>query len=420
MNYQDFEALPTPCYVFSADELRERLAAVRKLLGPDIRLVYAMKANPFLIRSALPFVDALEVCSPGEAEICAASDVPPAKLVLSGVNKEKENFRMIAARWGNSPVYTAESPAQLALLNAIAMEKNLKMQVLLRVSAGNQFGMDEPDLFDLIRRRDAFPGVSLLGLQFYSGTQKLPRQIRSEISYLDDLISRITHETGYMPAELEYGPGLAVQYFVNETDRDLKETVTTLTELLHGMHFAGRITLEMGRFLTAHCGYYATRIVDCKSISGRTFCITDGGVHQINYFGQSMAMKVPHIMTKSTPASEVSVSSDASASSEVSASSDASASSEISAKKEDPSCMICGSLCTTADVLVREISLHDPLPGDLLVFTRTGAYSVTEGISLFLSRDLPAIYLSTNNHLTKVRPTEQTWRMNYGTITGNS
>ena len=37
--------------------------------------------------------------------------------------------------------------------------------------------------------------------------------------------------------------------------------------------------------------------------------------------------------------------------------------------------------------------MEEPLPGDLLVFDNIGAYSVTEGIYLFLSRKMPRIVL---------------------------
>ncbi len=53
---------------------------------------------------------------------------------------------------------------------------------------------------------------------------------------------------------------------------------------------------------------------------------------------------------------------------------------------------ICGALCTVSDVLVKNLPLKGNILGDFLVFERVGAYSVTEGIYLFLSRDLPVIY----------------------------
>ena len=48
-----------------------------------------------------------------------------------------------------------------------------------------------------------------------------------------------------------------------------------------------------------------------------------------------------------------------------------------------------------------------------LVFERTGAYSVTEGIALFLSRDLPEVYFwSGKKGLEKVRNRIESFRMN--------
>ena len=64
-----------------------------------------------------------------------------------------------------------------------------------------------------------------------------------------------------------------------------------------------------------------------------------------------------------------------------------------SASGEDEKWTLCGSLCTTADVIARGASLPGLSIGDRLVFHRTGAYSLYEGFSLFLSRDLPSIYI---------------------------
>ena len=64
---------------------------------------------------------------------------------------------------------------------------------------------------------------------------------------------------------------------------------------------------------------------------------------------------------------------------------------------------ICGSLCTTADVLVRNADIPSPCTGDRLIFARAGAYSSTEGISLFLCRDLPEIYLEKEGFLQRIR-----------------
>lgn len=53
--------------------------------------------------------------------------------------------------------------------------------------------------------------------------------------------------------------------------------------------------------------------------------------------------------------------------------------------EEEQNYCICGALCTANDILIRQYPLKGVRPGDLLVFERTGAYSMTEGMSLFLS-----------------------------------
>ena len=78
---------------------------------------------------------------------------------------------------------------------------------------------------------------------------------------------------------------------------------------------------------------------------------------------------------------------------------------------------ICGSLCTTNDILVKSLPVRDMHPGRVLAFERAGAYCMTEGVSLLLSRELPAIVLADETgttHLarphTRHRPLEHSSR----------
>ena len=49
------------------------------------------------------------------------------------------------------------------------------------------------------------------------------------------------------------------------------------------------------------------------------------------------------------------------------------------------------------DILAKQIPLPEIQTGDTLCFENAGAYCMTEGISLFLSRDIPAVYLLHEN-----------------------
>lgn len=127
------------------------------------------------------------------------------------------------------------------------------------------------------------------------------------------------------------------------------------------MSFQGTLTLELGRSLTATCGYYVTTIQELKQNGNESYAIVDGGIHQMHYDGQIMGMRLPfyrQLPRKSCKGAYWN---------------------------------ICGALCTVNDVLAKNMWLNEVHRGDVLVFEKMGAYSITEGIALFLSRELPGI-----------------------------
>ena len=82
----------TPCFVFDEVQLEARMRAVREIVPKAVGLCYSIKANPFLISAMRGLVGTLEVCSPGELEICMKQGVAPETILLSGVNKTREDI----------------------------------------------------------------------------------------------------------------------------------------------------------------------------------------------------------------------------------------------------------------------------------------------------------------------------------------
>ena len=75
---------------------------------------------------------------------------------------------------------------------------------------------------------------------------------------------------------------------------------------------------------------------------------------------------------------------------------------------------LCGSLCTVNDIIVKQIPIHNLKMGDVFVFKNTGAYCVTEGISLFLSRNLPSVVLlKENDEIELLRSSIPTYKLNF-------
>lgn len=368
----------TPIYVFDLNELRKRVDFLKQSLPDRVKLCYAVKANTFISKEMGDAVPWLELCSPGEYRVCKKLGISPEKFVISGVNKEKSVIEEMVSEEKNIGCYTAESVSQFNLLYESAEKAGRKIPVLLRLTSGNQFGLDEDDLERLIEEYKDSEFTDICGIQFFSGTQKTSlKKVQREINHVDAFIDNLREKYSFNTKRLEFGGGFPVSYFEGESF-DEKEYLSAFSEMLGNMNYQGEIVLELGRSIAASCGTYLTSVVDIKKNHSENYAIVDGGMHQIVYFGQFMAMKHPKVRLFPEGADE-------------------------NAEEWN----ICGSLCTVNDILVKKLPLSNLQIGDTLVFEKTGAYCVTEGISLFLTRELPGVLLLDNDKFTSVRkPTE--------------
>lgn len=378
----------TPYYVFDTDEFAKRAAMIRAALdckgGRRIPLCFSIKANPFLLHRLPAGLDHVEVCSPGELEICIALGVKPESIIYSGVMKEKCDIER-AVSYG-AGILTCESIRHAALISEVMLEciqegahengfVKTKAQVILRLTSGNQFGMSLDDIEYIISHPDEFKGIAVMGIHYYSGTQKSLRKINKDLEKIKSALTGLKEKYGFEPQLVEYGPGLCVEYFEDDWQEREKQALDEAAEALREFAEEYPLGIEMGRFLAASCGKYYTQVKDLKSTGDANYAILDGGIHHLNYFGQRMAMQVPLIRVYGGEVSE----------------NEEKPGVELT-QMPDADYTLCGSLCTVADVLVREVKLKKLELGDILEFAHCGAYSVTEAPALFLSRQLPAIY----------------------------
>ena len=140
--------------------------------------------------------------------------------------------------------------------------------------------------------------------------------------------------------------------------------------------------MELGRSIASSCGSYYTKVVDKKTNKEGNFAVLDGGMNHLVYYGQMMAMKKPML--------------------------------DIIPKKKGSveSWNLVGALCTINDLVVKSLPVASLDIGDVFVFKNTGAYCMTEGISLFLSRDLPKVVFKKGKSIEIVRSNIPTYKVN--------
>jgi diaminopimelate decarboxylase len=276
--------------------------------------------------------------------------------------------------------YTMESMEHFKLLEKLSKKHNKKLNVLIRLTSNNQFGVNEEEFKEIIKKNK---NLIIDGIEYFSGTQKTSlKKINREIDYIYDFVNSIEEELDFKINEIEYGLGLPVYYFQEEEfdeDKFLEEVNNSLEKLRNK-----RLLIELGRSISASCGSYITSVADIKKNKNGYHVILDGGINHLVYYGQTMAMRIPYFeqYPKRNNNKEIYT--------------------------------LYGSLCTINDIILKSIELNKLEIGDYLVFKNTGAYSMTEGISLFLSRELPAVLIiDRDDNIKLVRNHLKTSDLNY-------
>ena len=359
------ETLGTPSYVFDLDVFNERVGLVRKYFGDKTGLCFSIKANPFLLGILPETFDKIEVCSPGELTICEKTGVDPEKIIFSGVNKTKADVERAAD--DKVGTFTAESFLHVELINEAALSRGTVYPVLLRITdvkGGSQFGMNEADVVDIIKNRASYKGIEIVGIHYFTGTQKRKaKPIIRELDYIKEFLAKAENELDFKIERVEYGTGLAVDYFADNADELEEERLSEISPKIRELAELCSLTVEMGRFFAAPCGYYFTKVMDVKTNFDVNYAIVDGGMNQLKYDGQLQGMQIPQIIHIKNGENS----------------------------GDEKPWTLCGSLCTTADILARNVAFSGLSIGDVLVFCRTGAYSAMEGMAVFLSREMPVI-----------------------------
>lgn len=374
----------TPFYVFDIDVLRERIDYLKSMMPENVHLCYAIKANPFVVKEIDEIIEKYEICSYGEWNIAKKLGVNDSKMVISGVYKDEISMEDILNNYKNGEVFTIESLNQLELLNKLTKEKKKVINIILRLTSGNQFGMCEEEIIEILENRAKYEYLNIMGIQYFSGTQKkLSKRIIKELEYVDEFVLNLKNNLGFVVEELEFGPGFPVVYFETEQDFDEQTYLMEIADKIKNMKYQGHITMELGRSIVASCGSYYTKVVDKKTNKEGNFAVLDGGMNHLVYYGQMMAMKKPML--------------------------------DILPKREDKileNWNLVGSLCTINDLIVKQLPVSNLEIGDIFVFKNTGAYSMTEGISLFLSRDLPKVVFVQGGEMKIVRENINTYKFN--------
>lgn len=375
------EAHGTPFYLFDADVVARRVAAVRAAVDGLAGVYYAVKANPNLglLRAARGFVDGVDISSGGEQAQAQLAGFLPEQMSFAGPAKtDAELDAAIAAGVG---CISVESPREIDACARIAQRLGRPAQILLRVNPTQvhkayglkmggravQFGIDEADLPDAEQRVLAH-GAHLVcrGLHSYVGSQCFDIAGTLEATRNALRLARDFEVRTDLPClKLNLGGGFGVAQSGDRRELQLDDLAGELRPLLSeflGPRPGCSVFFELGRFITAEAGIYVTRVVDRKVSRGTRFLVCDGGLnHQLaaaGTFGAALRGNFP-LLNLSRPDAAAAVFN------------------------------VAGPSCNPTDLLGVQVTLPEAQTGDLLGVAMSGSYGLTASPMLFLGRDTP-------------------------------
>jgi len=287
----------TPLYVYSRGAMLDALAAYQRALAGRTHLVcYAMKANSTLavLQTFAQAGCGFDIVSMGELERVLAAGGSPAKVVFSGVGKQRHEMRR--ALEVGVKCFNVESLGELRLLSAVATEARLRAPVSLRINPdvdarthpyistglkGNKFGIAHDQALAAYRQAATLPGLEVVGIDCHIGSQ-----ITEIAPYLDaldrllDLIEALEAE-GIRIHHLDVGGGLGITY-TDETPPDAGELVSSLLQRIDARgHGARELLFEPGRSLVGNAGVLVTEVLVCKPGEQKNFCIVDAAMNDL-------------------------------------------------------------------------------------------------------------------------------------------
>jgi len=375
----------TPCHVYSASAIRERIDALQAALhGLDAMVCYAAKANSNIAILHLMAEARLgaDIVSGGELWRCLYAGIPAERIVFSGVGKTADEIA--EALDAGVARFNVESADELQLLQRVAAERNAIASASARINpdvdalthakistgkSENKFGVSIDEARGWFAGSAALTHVRLDGLHVHIGSQMLSLDpIRAALQRVADFWRDLVG-AGHAIRSIDVGGGLGVRYRAgHDHPVSIDDYAGAIREALAG--FDGRILLEPGRWLVAEAGVLLTRVIRIKHGQQRKFLILDAAMNDLL---RPSLYDAWHDIVPLVDDSRTMQTYD-----------------------------IVGPICETGDTFARDRELPECNAGDLVMIKATGAYGASMA-STYNSRPLAAEVLLDRGRYAVVR-----------------
>ena len=373
---------PTPLFVLDETDLINRVQKYMKSfskashgskLSKETKIFYASKAftSSLFIKLIVNEGMGVDVASEGELRVALAGGCKPENIVFHGNNKSIDELAFAVDK--KVGLFAVDSFFEIARLAQIAIEKKVKPNVLVRVTAGIEahthefvatahedqkfgFSLAAGDADEAVRRIVKDENLHLIGLHSHIGSQIFDNKgFEIAATRLAELALRIAKEHNVQIEMLNLGGGMGIAYIDSDAPLAIEQMSSELVDIVYKSFTANglampQLAFEPGRAIVgpSMITLYTvgtTKKIELENGEKRTYVAVDGGMSdniRTALYGAQYSVTLASRLSKAEPMLS----------------------------------RIVGKHCESGDIIVKDCYLpEDLVPGDLVAVAATGAYN---------------------------------------------
>jgi diaminopimelate decarboxylase len=399
---------PTPLFVLDETDLIDRVQKYMKSfskashgskLTKETKIFYASKAftSSLFIKLIVNEGMGVDVATEGELRVALAGGCKPENIVFHGNNKSVEELAFAIDK--KVGLFAVDSFFEIARLAQLAIDKNVKPNVLVRVTAGIEahthefvatahedqkfgFSLAAGDADEAVRRIVKDENLQLVGLHSHIGSQIFDNKgFEIAATRLAELALRIAQEHNVQIEMLNLGGGMGIAYIDSDAPLAIEQMSSELVDIVYKLFTTNglampQLAFEPGRAIVgpSMITLYTvgtTKKIELENGEKRTYVAVDGGMSdniRTALYGAQYSVTLASRLSKAEPMLS----------------------------------RIVGKHCESGDIIVRDCYLpEDLVPGDLIAVAATGAYNRSMS-SQYNLVTRPGVISVNNNKITEI------------------
>ena len=399
---------PTPLFVLDETDLINRVQKYMKSfskashgskLTKETKIFYASKAfaSSLFIKLIVNEGMGVDVATEGELRVALAGGCKPENIVFHGNNKSVDELAFAIDK--KVGLFAVDSFFEIARLAQLAIDKNVKPNVLVRVTAGIEahthefvatahedqkfgFSLAAGDADEAVRRIVKDENLHLVGLHSHIGSQIFDNKgFEIAATRLAELALRIAKEHNVQIEMLNLGGGMGIAYIDSDAPLAIEQMSSELVDIVYKLFTTNglampQLAFEPGRAIVgpSMITLYTvgtTKKIELENGEKRTYVAVDGGMSdniRTALYGAQYSVTLASRLSKAEPMLS----------------------------------RIVGKHCESGDIIVRDCYLpEDLVPGDLIAVAATGAYNRSMS-SQYNLVTRPGVISVNNNKITEL------------------